>query len=296
MPDDFDWTSYLLLNNDDIEAGLCDRDAASTHYRNHGSIERRRYLIHETVREGGSEKTTPVFLFFHVFCVNDWKEVFREQMELVVQSGLYGLLDRVYINPVGDEDALRFVQAQSSDDKWVVSRVEEGFEFSTMDLVSDVSVKGVFKGVYIHAKGVMHPSGQWQNEVRAFWRRFMSHQLLLNWRECQRLIQRYDLMGCIFRKGNVPAELYWKFHAEFHYPQNMKFTDHFSGNLFWFDSHYLSRIQPLTPAQRANRFNAEWHSFRNHPDMCEVFFDLGLWRARVLQLCVASKAPFPMPG
>jgi len=28
-------------------------------------------------------------------------------------------------------------------------------------------------------------------------------------------------------------------------------------------------------------FHAEWLAFRNHPDMCEVFFDLDLWKDRL---------------
>lgn len=286
LPVDFDWANYLMLNIDLVEGRLYPEHCVTDHFRHHGLREARPYLIRETPIEGGSEKTMPVFLFYHVYCVNDWKEVFREQMDMIVQSGLYGFLDRVHVNLVGGEDDLKWVKQHASDEKQVVKIVADAYEFPTLDMMADASRGEVFKGLYIHTKGVYYPPGNWGKKVRSFWRHVMNHQVIHLWRECHRLIQGHDLVGTFFKKGNTATDMYWRFDAETHVPSTVNFTDHFSGNFFWFDSRYFSRIERLTPAQKAIRFNAEWLPFRNHPDKCEVFFDLALMKSRLLDMFV----------
>jgi hypothetical protein len=290
LPADFQWVNYLLANIELLMTGICTESMARGHFRSHGIREGRSYLIQDTQQEGGSAKHSPIFLFYHVYCDNDWKDIFQEHMEMVTHSGLLDELDRIYINVVGTGNDLEYIGNQLSGDKYVVCLVPNQYEFATMDLIVNTSKAVDFKGVYIHSKGSSYPSGDWQKSARAFWRHFMNHQVLHHWRECHRLIQRHDLVGTIFRRGNTPTDEYWQSRSEVFDEVSMKYTDHFCGNFFWFDSRYFSRFEPLTSAQKAIRFNAEWLPFRHHPDKCEVYFDLPLWRTRVLALFKESTA------
>jgi hypothetical protein len=283
LPQDFDWRVYLLLNIGLLEGPIRSEPDAVSHYLNHGARERRPCWIHQTEQVGGVEKTIPLFLFYHVYCDNEWQEIFREQMGLIISTGLYDQLDRLYINLVGTAEDLRFVEQQVPEDRRILSRVDIGFEFSTLDIVLDESRKGPFKGLYLHTKGASYPAGGWRKAVSDFWRRLMNHHVLQHWRDCHRLVHQYDLVGSLFRPGNTPTDRYWQLHAETHIPENMKFTDHFSGNFFWFDARYFAGIEGPTPAQRLVRFNAEWLPFKNHPYKCEVFFDLDMWKDRLLE-------------
>lgn len=285
LPADFHWLSYLLANIELLTAGVCTEGMAISHFVTHGIREGRSYLIRDTIQEGGCAKRAPIFLFYHVYCDNDWKDIFREHMEMVTYSGLLDELDRIYINVVGTGNDLAYIGNQISGEKYVVGLAPNEYEFATMDLMVNISKAVDFKGVYIHTKGSSYPSGDWQKSARTFWRHFMNHQVLHHWRECHRLIHQHDLVGTIFKRGNTAVDEYWQTRSEAFDEVNMKYTDHFSGNFFWFDSGYFSRFEPLTPAQKANRFNAEWLPFRHHPDKCEVFFDLPMWRTRVLSLC-----------
>jgi len=285
LPADFHWVSYLLANMELLAADVCTEAMARWHFASHGIREGRSYRIRDTIQEGGCAKSAPIFLFYHVYCDNDWKDIFHEHMELVTHSGLLDELDRIYINVVGTGNDLAFIGNQISGEKYVVGLAPNEYEFATMEQMVNISKAVDFKGVYIHSKGSSCPSGDRQKSARAFWRHFMNHQVLHHWRECHRLIQQHDLVGTIFKRGNTPIDEYWQSRSESFDEVEMKFTDHFCGNFFWFDSRYFSRLEPLTPAQKSIRFNAEWLPFRHHPDKCEVFFDLPMWRARLLSLC-----------
>jgi hypothetical protein len=63
----------------------------------------------------------------------------------------------------------------------------------------------------------------------------------------------------------------------------LRYTDHFSGNYFWFDSAYFSRLPELSAKQKENRYNAEWYPFSGKPVFCHTFRDFTLWCKRLLE-------------
>jgi hypothetical protein len=133
----------------------------------------------------------------------------------------------------------------------------------------EVSRNKEFKGLYIHTKSSSYPVSHERKDVFNFWRKIMNHQVISNWTTCYDKIQDFDLVGTLYKSGNTKD--YWKLYSKV---DNKKYTDHFSGNFFWFDSNYYKGLPYLKSEEKQNRFNAEWISFKNNPKTFEVFTDL----------------------
>lgn len=92
-------------------------------------------------------------------------------------------------------------------------------------------------------------------------------------------IQEYELVGTLFKRGNCETDIYWR---EYSFENQCKiFTDHFSGNFFWFDSEYMKNIEFLNSEQEENRYNAEFLVFRNNPNYFEFFLKRELWKNKL---------------
>ncbi len=90
----------------------------------------------------------------------------------------------------------------------------------------------------------------------------LEDQILINWRYCYEKIKTYDLVGALLKKGNTDIVHYWKSFSE-KKDDFFRYTDHFSGNFYWFDSQYFSRIRELTSKEKEYRYNAEKKCARN---------------------------------
>jgi hypothetical protein len=106
----------------------------------------------------------------------------------------------------------------------------------------------------------------------------MNFQIINRWMSCYNLIREHELVGTIFRKGNCEIDTYWKEYSTSNIDN--VFTDHFSGNFFWFKSSYMKNIS-FNEEEMKNRFNAEWLPFKNKPIFFEVFFNREFFKNKI---------------
>lgn len=146
-------------------------------------------------REFLKRDAKPLKIFYHVACLNNWKEVVLEQLGLILATGLpfaVGVLgsdkDRALLRRLGLP--IEF----ESDDLTL-------YEIPTLALAWEWAKNNRNGGVfYFHTKGVSAP---WSEGKRA-WRRIMEIALLENWKYRILDLGFFDAVGVSWCPGGMP--------------------------------------------------------------------------------------------
>ena len=197
--------------------------------------------------------------FIHVCMVNEFFEIFKEQISLIIKYGLYDVSRVINVGCVGSEENKLLIEeyikafpkvriaAYSPDIKqyeYITLRVLK----KTADLSPD------FYGFYIHSKGVSWP----KHEGGKYWRDYMNYYNLQKWELNTRMLDLgYETSGVkMITRG---------------------YDHHYSGNFFWFKSKYVREcLRPIEKLDTTNRFQAEFWICSGKPvaaTLCQKFID-----------------------
>lgn len=170
--------------------------------------------------------------------VNHWCNVVLEQINTLIDSGLYDTVDAIYVGVVGDVDAVlallkpyrKIYQAHHTTN-------HHAYEFGTLWAMQQMAASGQqFEALYMHTKGVSYCDAQ----MGAVWRRHMARHLITAWQQCRVHLKDNDLVSVNWREATE------------------QYPAHFSGNFFWTTAKYLRRLPCIMALDTANRFNAEF--------------------------------------
>jgi hypothetical protein len=271
IPQDFNWKFYLEYYEDLRNAGLKTKEDAERHYLNHGYCENRIYTIDysdllktftKQINEFKSNNfETPIYIFYHVYCKNEWKLIVDEQIKLIKQIGLFDESKCIFFVINGDKKSYNYILSNYENPKISFIRTNEKYEFPTLDIIKKISESNKFKGLYLHTKGVT------KSNFTSSWRKVMNFYNINLWRNNYSVLDKYDIAGCNFKYGNITISDYWNYYDEKNTEQEhpVKYTDHFSGNFWWFNSEYMNKLRYLSSEEKNNRFNAEWYIFKGFP-------------------------------
>lgn len=196
--------------------------------------------------------------FMHVCMINDWQKIVSEQIHLMRGSGLYEAVNVINVGALGDSAQLEklenFITANDKLRLATYSPEMNQYEFHTLRYMKDtIDRNPEFYGFYVHTKGVSYPG----NEGGKYWRDYMNHYNLWEWRRCVEMLDRgYDTCGVkLINKG-------WPMH--------------YSGNFFWFNGEYAQRLVDVDRMNLKDRFNAEMWICSGKPiagTLCQMFVD-----------------------
>ena len=96
------------------------------------------------------------YVYFHVCCINNWKEVFSLLMSSIHISGLYDRVDEIRCGILGD-----FSESKQLFDDPKIKILYNLFDISlyetpTLNFLHEDSKTEDFKALYIHTKGIKH--------------------------------------------------------------------------------------------------------------------------------------------
>jgi hypothetical protein len=199
-------------------------------------------------------------VFYHILMINDWEKIVKEQLNLIVRSGLYDEIDSIEIGALGNdiEKLQKIVKKYDKADIVRYSDKIDLYEFWTLKIAWHQSGKEKpFYGLYLHTKGVSYPG----NEGGKYWRDYMNHYNITLYKESiKKLRKGFDTCGVkMLTKKDRPA-----------------FKLHYSGNFFWFKSSYLKRLRDPDGCNQKNRFEAEIWPCEAEPNaatLCQDFVD-----------------------
>jgi len=194
--------------------------------------------------------------YYHLWCTNHYEEIVREQLEAIVNSGLYDECENIFIGALGDnKEFFNLLNIIKDYPKIIISTYstnKERYEFHTIEVMkrdADKSDKDYYI-FYIHGKGVQYPKEV--NEVAytggTLWRQSMNNWVITKWRDnIKELEKGYECCGVQLRPDR-------------------EFAQHFSGNFFWTKSEYVKNQVPLlNKVNTTDRFEAEMYICRGKP-------------------------------
>jgi len=201
-----------------------------------------------------------IVIFIHSCNIeNSGTEILDEQIRDLVDSGLVNLVKHIFINNLGKEINPDKYTHISDKIKIINYSYDTGlFENVTLKLLYFYSkVFQSSKILYLHTKGTSYSKDNTRYPVITAWRRFMMYCLTHNYKECVKLLDYVEVVGCNYI--DVTAE------------QVYYFPSHFSGNFWWANSEYISRLEI---SHLIDKYDSEFWLFRNNPTFANI---LSLW-------------------
>lgn len=301
LPKNFDWVEFFSINLELCELNI-DKESFEHYFINFSKKDNREHTAIESDIESQNsifEKKDSIYIFYHVYAKNDWKKIFIEQIELIFNSGLYEKVDKFFINISGEKEHYEYVDKyfKNEEKKVNLNLVENEFEFPTLELISDVSKKERFKGLYLHSKSTSYAEDHYNKNFYHLWREIMNYHNILQWKECLHRLETHDLVGTLFRKGTSDSKSYWQSQiysnleslSQSQSHNIFGCTNHYSGNFWWFNSEYYATIPKLEKKLKLNRFNAEWYVFYNNPNSYNFYVNKNYWIQKLKNLINEKK-------
>jgi hypothetical protein len=156
------------------------------------------------------------YIYIHVCCINNWKEIFGKLLSDIRRSGLYDKTTKIRVNiltNVSDLDIFNDAKIEILG----ISTNLNAYEISTLNLLYEASFKEEFKALYLHTKGVKHNG---TNPNVTDWVKYMSYFNIDKHSECLDYLDTYDAVGVNLHKEPV----------------------HFSGNFWWSKSEHIRKL------------------------------------------------------
>ena len=180
-----------------------------------------------------------IFGFHHICLLNNGADIFKEQLETIVSSGLYNATTQIFCSVVGAgsdvfELPSKYKVVYQSEDMTNAERKILEYMYAS----SNIHIGSYW---YVHTKGVSHFGKETYNNVKD-WRVMMEYFLIRKWVNCYKHLANNDIVGTNFTKGH-----YFNFKSGLDLMFNLKVGPHFSGNFWWTRSDYVSTHPPILP-------------------------------------------------
>lgn len=161
-----------------------------------------------------------ITVFYHVACMGNWQEVFREQMMQLHKNRF----NKIHLSVLGSEEDLQDINSVL--EKMQIKALTlfydgdlRNFEAPALQAIEDHARKRNGYVLYLHSKGVSNPA----DESKAKWRRLMMKELVDNWENCMMQLLNYDVIGVNWR--------------------DMPPISHFCGNFWYASTAYLRKLE-----------------------------------------------------
>lgn len=142
----------------------------------------------------------PIKHFYHIYASGQWLVPVQEHLQALVTSGLIDELDEFNIGIVGTE-----LQRQEVKDYLnsvcegfiIVTETASGWEQETLDKLYEAALNSEepFWAFYAHTKGAANTSA-----VNISWRKLMTEQTVLNWKNTVKHLDGYDAVGALWMR------------------------------------------------------------------------------------------------
>jgi beta-1,4-mannosyl-glycoprotein beta-1,4-N-acetylglucosaminyltransferase len=202
---------------------------------------------------------TPIYVYYHLCCIANWRNIFSRMMFKLKNSGLYALIKEIRMTVLGTDynpcdplfsDPKITIQFYSPDTSL--------FERSALNrLIEDSNNEPEFYVLYIHSKGVKH-WGYKNIESNVYdWCEYMFHFNVYKYLTCiAELNNGANAVGCNLQERGSPL--------------------HYSGNFWWSKSSHIKYLTKIVDTYYNTSeflvtsidgvYKSLWHSEVNHYD------------------------------
>jgi hypothetical protein len=191
-------------------------------------------------------------IFYHLYQFGDWQSIFLDQLNELVNSGLYDAADYIFVGVNGDEE----LPTELPKLKIYRNMGDRSTEYCTLKALYDYSCLQDSYVLFLHSKGVT-----WTREDRFsedpgnlnlasntyYWRKYLEYFSINKWKECIDLLKDYDCVGTELRnRANFSSGI----HLDILF---------YSGGIWWANSNYIKTLNPnfITNNMIIGRFATE---------------------------------------
>lgn len=154
-----------------------------------------------------------IAVFYHVYQAGYWQEIFNEQWRCINESNLLHTAELIHIGINGNV----FAESGNTHIRAKFNSNPHKEETDTLkDLATFARNNPDYKILYIHTKGISTYS-----DTVTDWRNMMNYFCIEQWRDCIKLLNTYDAVGC--NLTDIPLL-------------------HFSGNFWWANAQYINKL------------------------------------------------------
>ncbi len=201
-----------------------------------------------------------VKVIYHLACMGNWRDVFREQMLQLKRNGF----DKVGLTVLGTESDLGEAYNNCSN---IDLRAEvmyhnadlTQFEKPAMRAIECYAKEHDGYVLYLHSKGVSAPN----DKTKVKWRRLMMKELVEQWKNCMSQLWQYDAVGVNWR--------------------DMPPTSHFCGNFWYASTSHLKKLATFDQYYDNPRYQI-WDKIESKRLGCEFWISSANQTPRLLSL------------
>ena len=203
-------------------------------------------------------------IFFHICCIENWKEIFIEQINTIKISGLYNIVNKINLCILGNVYIIN--DEVFKDDKFNIIYIDSRnylYELLTINSIKSYceNIDNEVFILYIHTKGVRRAGND--NVIKS-WRNMMEYFLINNYINCLNGLKYmdYDTLG----NNIIDARCVDIEYANVNSNHNL----HYSGNFWWSKKSYIDKLDyiqlNLSKTADFTRFKAENWILSNYPN------------------------------
>lgn len=186
----------------------------------------------------------PIYGFYHIACMNDWKPLVDEQMKMLSEVNM----DRLFISVIynSEDDDIAYIKSKLQP-HWEIVKTSGNFkdyEFGILKYMRNLAENEDFLCFYLHTKGIsitektnsfypLNYGAKHLVKCVVAWRKYMEYFLFNDVEEIIELLKTHDAVGVAYTG----------------YPVN-----HFSGNFWWSKSQHVKTLSPTF----TDRWSAEF--------------------------------------
>lgn len=195
------------------------------------------------------ETKCPIHIFIHICMIENWKEIFEDQIKTIKKSGLYDRCEKIHLGILGNN-----IQNIPFDKKFNILYYDSRttlFEIHTINHIKTYcdNLDYEIYILYIHTKGVRKAGN---NSVIQSWRKMMEYFLIEQYKICIDNLNIYDTLG------NNVVNMYCYNKDEI--AINNKHTLHYSGNFWWSKKSYIDKLNYLQLDLTQNAINTRFRA------------------------------------
>lgn len=174
-----------------------------------------------------------IAIFYHIYQYGPWEQIFNEHWDLLLKTNLLDVSDFTFLGINGN---LVFNTGHPR----VFGNMNPNPEMEESDTLKSLYLfsqnNSEYKILYFHTKGVSN-----YNKKTTDWRNMMNYFCIEEWRECVKLLDTNDAVGCNLQD----------------YDDNGISKPHFSGNFWWANAKYINTLD-YSFLNSENRFAREF--------------------------------------
>lgn len=175
------------------------------------------------------KQTKKNYIYIHVCCINNWKEVFINLILDIKKSGLYHKIHEIRCNVLTESnDNLSFFNDEKIKIIGTSSNLDS-FETTTLNLLHYHSFLEDFNVLYLHTKGIKHDKTEISNNIKD-WVKYLSYFNIYKHDICINQLNFFDAVGVNLVTNPTPGGEHFL---------------HYSGNFWWSHSQYIKKLGTL---------------------------------------------------